>query len=274
MWALIDFPQIDPAIFRIELGSFTFALRWYALAYIAGLLLGWRLVARLCARPQLWPAGRPPIHPSQTEDLLFWLALGVIIGGRLGYVLFYNPSHFIAHPLDIPKIWQGGMSFHGGFLGVCVASLLFARKFKAPLLSLGDAIACAAPIGIFFGRLANFINAELWGRPTDVPWAMIFPTDPAQVPRHPSQLYEAGLEGMLLFILLMLALRRGALRKPGRMIGLFLMGYGLARGFVEFFRQPDAGLDFLFSIGGIGVSMGQLLSLPMLLVGLVLVFRR
>ncbi|MEM6905966.1 MAG: prolipoprotein diacylglyceryl transferase, partial [Pseudomonadota bacterium] len=202
--AAIPFPEIDPALFTIELGGFEFALRWYALAYIAGLLIGWWLCVRLVKRPTLWPGNKSPMTPAQPEELLTWMVLGVIVGGRLGFVLFYNPSHFVTHPWEIPQIWQGGMSFHGGFLGVIVATIFYTRSKSIPLLQAGDAVALAAPVGIFLGRLANFINGELWGRPTDVPWGMVFPSVEAaglsypqllpggeNVPRHPSQLYEA-----------------------------------------------------------------------------------
>ena len=285
---VLPFPAIDPALVTLDLGFVTLSLRWYALAYIAGLALGWWIVARLCRRPALWPHGRAPMTPEQPGDLLTWMALGVIAGGRLGYVLFYQPAYFLANPLEIPAIWQGGMSFHGGFLGVILAVLWWSRKHGAPLLSVGDAVATAAPAGILFGRLANFVNGELWGRPTDVPWAMVFPGAGPE-PRHPSQLYEAALEGLLLGVaLLWLALAARWLRRPGAIVGAFLIGYGAARAFVENFRQGDAQFvsasnphGQIWRLGegpdALGLTMGQLLSLPMVAVGaafLLWAFRR
>jgi phosphatidylglycerol:prolipoprotein diacylglycerol transferase len=290
MHAVLSFPDLSPEIFSVSIFGFVFALRWYALAYIAGLLLGWRLVVMLVRRDRLWPGGRAPMTPAQVEELLTWVILGVILGGRLGFVLFYKPGFYLAHPWEIPMLWHGGMSFHGGLLGVIVALLLFTRKHAIPLLSAADALALAAPPGLFFGRLANFINAELWGRPSDLPWAVIFPGQAAQycpgwpdIPcaRHPSQLYEAGLEGLVLgAVLLWLALGRGALRRPGRVAGLFFIGYGLARFVVEFFRQPDAQfvgpgnpLGLALHWHGTGLTMGQLLCLPMLVFGWFLMTR-
>ncbi len=272
----IPFPDIDPALFTIAVGGFEFSLRWYALAYIAGLLLGWRLMVRLMRRPGLWPGDTAPMTPAQPEELLTWMILGVILGGRLGYVIFYNPGHFLANPAEIVQIWQGGMSFHGGFIGVILGVILFARARGMPLLQAGDAVALAAPAGLFFGRLANFINGELWGRVTDVPWAMVFPTVPpslwtdgVNLPRHPSQLYEAGLEGLLLGAVMWgLALRRGWLKRPGAVTGIFFIGYGLARSVVENFRQWDAHLGYAIEIGSGGLTMGQMLSLPMVAIGL------
>ena len=282
----LPFPDIDPVLVGFNLFGIELAIRWYALAYIAGLLLGWRYVAALCARPALW-GGPPPMRPEQTDDLLTWMVLGVILGGRLGYVLFYQPAHYLANPAEILAVWRGGMSFHGGFLGVVAGVLGFSLRGGLPAVRVGDAVAAAAPIGLFFGRLANFINAELWGRPSNVPWAVIFPGDAASIcpdgwvgacARHPSQLYEAGLEGIALFLLLLWAIRRGALARPGRVIGLFLIGYGAARIFVEQFRQadgqfvaPDNPHGHVIRLAGEwGLSMGQVLSLPMLLAGLAL----
>jgi phosphatidylglycerol:prolipoprotein diacylglycerol transferase len=270
----IPFPDIDPALFTLALGGFEFSLRWYALAYIAGLILGWRLMVRLMRRPGLWPGDKAPMTPAQPEDLLTWMILGVILGGRLGYVAFYNASYFLDHPGDILKVWQGGMSFHGGFIGVIVALILFARARAIPVLQAGDAVALAAPAGLLFGRLANFINGELWGRVTDVPWAMVFPavpgrlwTDGVNLSRHPSQLYEAALEGLLLFCLLWgVALFAGWLKRPGAVTGLFFIGYGAARFTVEFFRQWDEQLNDM--VATYGLTMGQMLSLPMMLIGL------
>lgn len=268
MALVIPYPQIDPAIFTIAIGGMELSLRWYALAYIAGLVLGWRMMVWLVRRPALWPAGKAPMTPEAPEALLTWMVLAVILGGRLGYVVFYDPGHFLANPGDIPKIWQGGMSFHGGFLGVILAAVLFARRHRIPLLQLADAVALATPAGLFFGRIANFINGELWGRVTDVPWAMVFPGAGPE-PRHPSQLYEAGLEGLVLGALMWwLAVGRGWLRRPGALTGAFFLGYGAARSFVENFRQWDAHLGYVVEWGWGGLTMGQLLSLPMVLIGL------
>jgi len=278
MTRVLPFPQIDPAIFTVALGGMEFSLRWYALAYIAGLLLGWRLMVWLMRRDRLWPAGRAPMTPAQPEELLTWMVVGVILGGRLGFVLFYNPAHFLANPGEILALWQGGMSFHGGFLGVILGVVLFCRSRGLPLLQVGDAVALATPTGLLFGRIANFINGELWGRPTDVPWAMVFPSADGQ-PRHPSQLYEAALEGLLLFVVMwVLALKAGWLRRPGALTGVFFAGYGLARTFVENFRQGDLqfvtpdnpnGQFLRFGSGpeAYGLTMGQILSLPMVAIG-------
>ncbi|AUH35538.1 prolipoprotein diacylglyceryl transferase [Paracoccus tegillarcae] len=284
---MIPFPDISPEIFTLQLGEFSFSLRWYALAYLAGLIIGWRLVVGLMRRPALW-GGTVPMRPELVDDLLTWIILGVIVGGRLGFVLFYEPAYYLANPLDIVKVWQGGMSFHGGFLGVIVAAWLFARRHQIAPLRLADALAVVAPVGLFFGRIANFINAELWGRPTDMPWGVIFPGEAAQYcpgieglcARHPSQLYEAGLEGLLLGLILWGLARAGALTRPGLAFGVFLMGYGLSRIFVELFRVADA--QFITPdnplghvIGGPvwGLSMGQVLSLPMVLLGLFFILR-
>ncbi|MFJ1292130.1 prolipoprotein diacylglyceryl transferase [Paracoccus yeei] len=287
---MIPFPQISPEIFTIHLFGLSFSLRWYALAYLIGLIVGWRIIVGLMRRPALW-GGRAPMRPEQAEELLTWVVLGVVLGGRLGFVLFYEPGYYLANPGQILKLWQGGMSFHGGFLGVVVAAWIYCRRHGAPPLGLADALAVATPIGLGLGRVANFINAELWGRPTDLPWGVIFPGEAAQdcpgvsglCARHPSQLYEAGLEGVVLAAVLFLLVRRGALRRPGLVLGVFLAGYGLSRFVVEFFRQADAqfitaGNPLGHVIGGPvwGLSMGQLLSLPMILIGLgfVLMARR
>lgn len=285
------FPDIDPAIVSFRIFGAELALRWYALAYIAGLLIGWRYIIWLCARPGLW-GGEAPMQRSEPEDLLTWMVLGVILGGRLGFVLFYQPAYYAANPGQILAVWQGGMSFHGGLLGVAAGVVGFSLARGRAMLRVGDAVAAAAPIGIFFGRIANFINAELWGRPTTVPWGMVFPGEAAQTcpagwegpcARHPSQLYEAGLEGLLLFALLAIAIRRGALAAPGLVSGLFLVGYAAARAFVETFRQADAQFQSAANpLGHVvgspewGLTMGQMLSLPMLLagVGLILWSRR
>jgi phosphatidylglycerol---prolipoprotein diacylglyceryl transferase len=283
MRAAIQFPDISNAI-EIPLFGWDLHLRWYALAYIAGLVIGWRIVVALMRRPSLWPGDTAPMDPKTVEDLLTSIILGVVLGGRLGYVLFYQPGYYLAHPLDILKVWEGGMSFHGGFLGVVAAGLWFCRRYKVPAMQVSDAMALVAPVGLFLGRLANFVNAELWGRPTDLPWGVIFPGDAAQdcpgilpglCARHPSQLYEAGLEGLILGLVLFLLLSRGALKRPGLMTGVFLLGYGLSRFIVELFRQadaqfisPDNPMGHVVQIGAFGLSMGQLLSLPMILAGL------
>ena len=257
---VLAFPAIDPEILRFG----PFALRWYALAYIAGIVLGWRLALRL--------ADTPPrlVTRADIDDFVTWVTLGIILGGRLGYVLFYKPAYFLSHPGEILAVWQGGMSFHGGMLGAIGATILFALRRGIDVVVLGDIVAAMAPIGLFFGRLANFINAELYGRTTDVAWAMVFPSDPLRLPRHPSQLYEAFGEGVLLFALLaLLAWRSPARQRPGTIGGVFLIGYAVARIVCEFFREPDAHLGFLYA----GATMGQLLSLPMLLAGVALVLR-
>jgi phosphatidylglycerol:prolipoprotein diacylglycerol transferase len=251
----LAFPAFDPV--ALDLGFFQ--IRWYALAYIAGLVIGWRLV-RMLAR-------RAPVAATaeQVDDFLTWATLGVIIGGRLGYVLFYRPLHYLQNPLEILQVWSGGMSFHGGALGVIVAAIIFCRRNNIDLLAFGDRIAVVTPIGLFLGRIANFINGELWGRPAPgVPWAMVFPTG-GPVPRHPSQLYQAALEGLLLFaVLWALARSPAVLAARGTLVGVFLAGYGLARIVGETFRQPDAFMGFLIS----GTTMGQWLSVPMVLAGL------
>lgn len=284
---MIPFPDIAPEIFTINLGGLSLSLRWYALAYLAGLILGWRLIVAMMRRPALW-GGTPPTAPDRIDDLLTWVILGVILGGRLGFVLFYEPAYYLANPAQILQVWQGGMSFHGGFAGVIAATWAWSRAQAVPVLRLADAMAVVAPIGIFFGRAANFINAELWGRPTDLPWGVVFPGDAAQAcagvtgpcARHPSQLYEAGLEGLVLGLILLVVVRAGGLRRPGMAFGIFLSGYGVARMFVELFRVADA--QFITPdnplghvIGGpvLGLTMGQTLSLPMVLIGLALIWR-
>ena len=280
---VIPFPNIGPDLFSIELGGFTLALRWYALAYIAGILIGWRLILRALKTPRLWRADTPPMTPAQIEDLLTWLIIGIIVGGRLGFVLFYQPAYFLENPIEIPMVWQGGMSFHGGFLGVVLAVWLFSRRNGLLTASLADALAFATPPALILGRVSNFVNAELWGRASELPWAVIFPGSRAQLcpgieglcARHPSQLYEAALEGLILgTLLLFLVWRRDWLMKPGQIAGLFFAGYGVSRFFVEFVRQADAQfitlgnpMGYVLGSGSFGVSMGQLLSLPMILIG-------
>jgi phosphatidylglycerol:prolipoprotein diacylglycerol transferase len=255
MIPVLLFPQFDPVVVRLG----PLAIRWYALAYITGLVLGWRLLRRLA---RLEPV---VANHVQVDDFLSWATLGVVIGGRLGYVLFYQPDRFLAEPLSIFQVWQGGMSFHGGMLGVAIAIIWFTRRQGIPLLGFADRIAVCAPIGLFLGRIANFINGELWGRPApeDLPWAMIFPGG-GPIPRHPSQIYQALLEGVLLFAVMFALSRREAIRaRFGVLTGAFLIGYGVARIIGEFFRQPDAFLGFLYA----GATMGQLLSVPMVLAG-------
>ncbi len=255
---VIPFPAFDPVL--ISIGPV--AVRWYALAYIAGILLGWLYARALIKSERLW-GGPAPLTVEDFDDFILWVTLGIILGGRIGYVLFYNLSYFIENPLESFQLWKGGMSFHGGFVGCVLVVVLFARYRGIPILSLGDLTCAAAPIGLFLGRIANFINSELWGRPTDVPWAIVFPNG-GPLPRHPSQLYEAGLEGLLLFILLFLLIRAGALKRPGFIIGAFAIGYAIARSFCEFFREPDPQLGYLWG----GLTMGMLLSLPLLLAGI------
>jgi phosphatidylglycerol:prolipoprotein diacylglycerol transferase len=255
---VIPYPQFDPVL--VHLGPF--AIRWYALAYIAGILLGWVYARALIRSEKLW-GGKAPMTVVDFDDFVLWVTLGIILGGRAGYVLFYNLPHFAAHPLEIFQLWQGGMSFHGGFTGCVLAVFLFARRRGISVLSLGDITCAVGPIGLFLGRIANFINGELWGRPTDVPWAMVFPTG-GPVPRHPSQLYEAALEGLVLLIVLALLIRFGALKRPGLVIGCFAVVYAIARTTCEFFREPDVQLGFLWG----GTTMGMLLSAPLLLAGL------
>ena len=260
MLPLIAFPMIDPV--AIQIGPL--GIRWYALAYIAGIVAAWQLCRRLVTVP---PAASTP---QQMDDFITWATLGIIIGGRLGYVLFYRPGHYLVTPWEIPMVWQGGMAFHGGALGVIVAALLFCRSQKLSPLGFGDRVAVGVPIGLFFGRIANFVNGELYGRVTDVPWAMVFPTDPTALPRHPSQLYQAGLEGVaLLAVMLALFFGTRLRERAGFLTGALIAGYGVARFVGEFFRQPDAHLGYL----AVDATMGQLLSLPMVAVGAWLMLR-
>src|SRR6056297_68163 len=238
MQAMIPFPNISPEIFSVILFGIEFALRWYALAYIVGIIIGWRLVVAAVKRPHLWANDTPPMDARAVEDLLTWVILGVILGGRLGFVIFYQPAYYLANPIEILQVWQGGMAFHGGLLGVVAACVLFSWRRGIPWLWVADVLCMATPAGLLLGRIANFINAELWGRPTDVPWGVVFPSAAAQdcpdilglCARHPSQLYEAALEGLILgAVLLWLGWRRGALKTPGTLTGLFFAGYGAAR---------------------------------------------
>ncbi len=261
MLLALQFPNFDPVL--IQIGPF--AIRWYALAYIVGILAGWLYARTLIKAPRLW-GGPPPITALDFDDFIVWITLGIILGGRIGYVLFYNPVYFAAHPFEALELWKGGMSFHGGFLGCVAAVMLFGWKRNIRILSLGDLTCAVAPIGLFLGRLANFINAELWGRAADVPWAMVFP-GAGPLPRHPSQLYEAALEGLVLFVVLYLLIRAGALKRPGLILGAFAFFYSLARSFSELFREPDAQLGFLWG----GMTMGMLLSIPLALAGIILI---
>jgi phosphatidylglycerol:prolipoprotein diacylglycerol transferase len=252
----IPFPEIDPVALRLG----PIAVKWYGLAYMAGLLLGWLYVKHLLRQTRLWPNDKAPFTPNRADDLLLFMTVGVLVGGRLGNVLFYEPAYYFNNPLEIPAVWKGGMAFHGGLIGSIIAIVLFARRVGADAWSVLDVCAAATPIGLFSGRLANFINGELWGRPSSMPWAMVFP-EAGPMPRHPSQLYEAALEGLVLFALLWwLAQTRLALRRPGVVAGTFLAGYAVARSVCELFREPD------FLLGPL--SAGILYSLPMLAVGI------
>ncbi|MEM8591695.1 MAG: prolipoprotein diacylglyceryl transferase [Pseudomonadota bacterium] len=286
----LPFPNIGPEIFSFQLFGMTLALRWYAMAYIAGILIAWWLAAKAVRTPRLWP-GKPPATAEQIGDLITWVIIGVIVGGRLGFVLFYEPAYYFANPHEIIAIWQGGMAFHGGFLGVVVAAVIYGKRQGIDMLRLADVMALTTPPALALGRLSNFINGELWGRPTDAPWGVIFPGQAAQTcpgpvglvdglcARHPSQLYQAGLEGVLLFlVLLWLVYRSRAFFRPGLTLGVFLAGYGVARFFVEFFRQADAQFisetnpaGWVVTLGPAGVTMGQLLSLPMIAVGAIFI---
>ena len=262
MLFVIPYPVIDPVLVAVG----PFPIRWYALAYVAGIVLGWFYMKRLCIADRLW-GGVPHPTPASVDDLVVYVALGIVLGGRLGYVLFYNFPYYAAHPLEIVAAWNGGMAFHGGLAGTAIGMWIFARRAKVGFLSVADGVAAVVPIGLFLGRIANFIKPELWGREApDVPWAMVFP-GAGPDPRHPSQLYEAGLEGLVLFVVLAVAIRMGALRRPGLSTGIFTVGYAVARIVSEFFRQPDAQLGFLFG----GATMGMLLSLPLLALGLALI---
>ncbi|MEM6760957.1 MAG: prolipoprotein diacylglyceryl transferase [Pseudomonadota bacterium] len=290
MALMIPFPDISPEIFSINLFGFSFALRWYALAYIVGIIIGWRLVVMTAKTPRLWPGETPVMTPEQMEEMLTWIILGVLLGGRLGYVLFYQPGYYLQNPTEILALWEGGMSFHGGLIGVIIAAFMYVRRHPGVnRFSVADAIALGVPPGLLLGRFANFINAELWGRPTELAWGVAFPGQAAQFcpevvgicARHPSQLYEAILEGVvLLVVLLWMVWRRGAFKTPGLICGTFLAGYGLARFAVEFVRQPDAQfispgnpLGLAWHVNGYGLTMGQLLSVPMILLGLWLMRR-
>lgn len=261
----MPFPDIDPVLFQIG----PFAIRWYALGYVAGILLGWRYAAGMLKNPRLWSHRPPPATTAQLDDLILWVTLGIIVGGRLGHVLFYTPSVIWTDPLEIVQVWHGGMSFHGGALGFAVAVLGFARKNNVDVLRLLDIAVASGPIGLGLVRIANFINGELWGRPTDVPWGVVFP-GAGPLPRHPSQLYEAVLEGLVLFLILRWATHsKKWLNRRGVVLGLGLTFYGVFRIAVETVREPDAYMPNF----PLGLTMGMMLSLPMVLAGLFLVWR-
>ena len=287
---MIPFPEgISPDIFTISIGNFKFTLYWYALAYVVGILAWWQIAAIALKKSAIWPGNTPPMQVAKLEDLVSYLVLGIIIGGRLGYVIFYKPAYFLANPVEILFVWQGGMSFHGGLFGVALAGFLFFTRNSVAIRSGADLLELGSPVGLFLGRIANFINDELWGRITDVPWGFIVTSREASIVcgelispcvRHPSQLYEAILEGLILFFLMIyLAFKKEVLKTPGFLAGVFFIGYGLARCLVELFRQPDAQfqsqsnpLGFFFQIGEFGLTMGQILSIPMVIIGFVLCF--
>lgn len=288
----LNFPNISPELISFPIFGFEFAIRWYALAYIAGIIIGWRVILALLKRPSLWPGDKAPLSAEQLEAFLTWAIAGIILGGRLVYVFFYDPDRaFLSDPLSVLRIWEGGMAFHGGFLGLVIAIALFTRKHGIATSALADSVALVGPIGLFLGRLTNFINAELWGRPSDAPWAVIFPGQAAQdcpgpvglveragqilCARHPSQLYESALEGLVLGLILLILVRRGGFKRPWLLSGVFVAGYGAARVFVELFRQADAQFialnppwGYVVELGPLGLTMGQILSLPMLIAGL------
>ncbi|HQZ12548.1 MAG TPA: prolipoprotein diacylglyceryl transferase [Devosia sp.] len=258
----MPFPDIDPVALAIG----PFAIRWYALAYLLGVLLGAAYGYVLLNNTRLWKDGKPPFEAPAIWDFAFWAMIGIVVGGRLGYVLFYNLPWYAANPGEIIALWDGGMSFHGGMLGLMAAMALFTRSKGGNILSAIDLLGAIATIGLLLGRIANFINSELYGAPTDLPWGVVFPTDPLQVPRHPSQLYEAALEGVLLLIIIAIAIYAfRALKRPGLVAGIFGIGYALSRILVEFVRLPDAQLGYLY--GG-WLTMGQVLSLPILIAGI------
>jgi phosphatidylglycerol:prolipoprotein diacylglycerol transferase len=270
LWVL-PFPDFDPVALQIG----PVAIKWYGLAYLAGLLLGWLYIRRLLSQPRLWAGDAPPFTPAQVDDLLLYITVGVVAGGRLGFVLFYEPSYYLANPQDIIAVWKGGMSFHGAFIGSGLAIWTFAYRNGVNPWSTADLCTAAVPIGLFFGRLANFINGELFGRPTSLPWGMVFPEarlhspQVEPTPRHPSQLYEAFLEGLLLFLVLrVLTHYYGALKRPGLVTGVFLAGYALARSTSELFREPH--FAHAFNVGPL--TAGIVYSIPMLIVGVVVIY--
>ncbi len=259
----MPFPEFDPVLIHIG----PLAIRWYALAYVGGILLGWRWAVHLARKTSLWRGTQPTAGDSQIDDLILYVTLGIILGGRLGYILFYKPELIWTDPLEILKTWNGGMSFHGGMIGVMVAVSTFAGIHKLNVLRLGDLVAPCVPFGLFFGRIANFINGELWGRPTTLPWGIIFPRAGFE-PRHPSQLYEAALEGLILFLILLWGTHKAKLLpRQGALTGLFLLFYGLSRVLLENVREPDRDMpDF-----PLGLTMGMMLSVPMVLAGIALI---
>ena len=285
-----EYPKIDPIIFSFSIGNFELALRWYALSYILGILVAWKLMQIFSKNSVLWPNSIAPIKPIAVEDLMTYMILGIILGGRIGYVVFYQPEYYLQNPSDILKVWNGGMSFHGGFLGVVFGALLYGTRKKVNLLSLGDLIAVASPPGLFFGRLANFINGELWGKPTGSSWGIVFPARDAKIcpsnwigqcTRHPSQLYEAVSEGLLLWaVMLICVLWFKSFKRRGETMFIFLIGYGVSRAIVEIFREPDAQFIsdanpngyLIFITETIGLSMGQILCLPMITIGALSLF--
>ncbi|CDZ61247.1 Prolipoprotein diacylglyceryl transferase [Neorhizobium galegae bv. orientalis] len=263
----MPFPNIDPVAFSIG----PLAVHWYGLAYVAGIMLGWFYARRLAANGSLWKDGQSPITAAQLDDFLVWVAAGIVLGGRIGYILFYDMGAVAANPIRAVEIWNGGMSFHGGFIGATVAMIIFARRNAIPVWSMFDTVAAVVPFGLFFGRIANFINGELWGRLSSAPWAVVFPTG-GPFSRHPSQLYEAGLEGIVLVLVLaLLIFRFKALKVPGTIAGTFVVGYALCRIFVEFFREPDVQLGYL--LGTNWLTMGMVLSLPMIAAGVWAILR-
>lgn len=285
---MIPFPNISPEIFSISVGGIEVALRWYALSYIVGFFLALYIMRLFVQKDNLWLSNQAPLRADQPDALLTYLILGVIIGGRLGYVLFYNFEYYLFNPTDVIKIWDGGMSFHGGFIGVVLAVILFCKINITQIWATSDLVALSAPPGLFLGRVANFINAELWGRPTDLPWGVVFPGVSAQqcegvvglCARHPSQLYEAVLEGIILLFILVILAFKGALRRPGFITGVFGVWYGLSRFFIEYYRVPDPQFfsydnpyGFAYTIfGDFGITMGQTLSLPMIFIGVAIIF--
>lgn len=265
-FAVLNFPNIDPVVVRIG----PFAVHWYALAYIAGLIFASWYMKRLVSNPDLWGPAKPSMSVPQVDEFFIWSVLGVVLGGRIGYVLFYKPLFFLAHPADIFRLWDGGMSFHGGFLGVVLASLVYGRRIGTGLDRMLDLGAASVPVGLGLGRLANFINGELWGRASEMPWAVVFPADELGLARHPSQIYEAVLEGVVLFVLVRIATHHfRALRFAGRASGIFALWYGVARIISEFFREPDAHLGYFLGF----ITMGMILSLPLCAIGLWLLLR-
>ena len=283
---MITFPNVAPEIFTLDLYGMQFSLRWYAVSYLVGFFLAFLIMRAFVGRKRSWKFKTAPMELDQVESLATYLVIGVILGGRLGYVLFYNFDYFLNNPEDIMRVWDGGMSFHGGFLGVVIATIWFCRHNGILLMSVADLIAVATPPGLLLGRVANFINAELWGRPTDLPWGIIFPSKAAQdcpevvglCARHPSQLYEAGLEGIILGLIVLLVALMGGFKLRGLITGIFFLGYGASRFVVEFFRQPDAQfvnelnpVGYAYQYLNHGVTMGQALSIPMIIFGILLI---